>query len=43
LVKLNFLNDEDVTNFLSRQYGVPRSLSPWSIPRMSSPWTISSS
>src|SRR5246127_1053377 len=23
LVKLNFLNDEDVTNFLSRQYGVP--------------------
>jgi type IV pilus assembly protein PilB len=23
LVKLNFLTDEDVTNFLSRQYGVP--------------------
>jgi type IV pilus assembly protein PilB len=23
LVKLNFLSDEDVTNFLSRQYGVP--------------------
>ena len=23
LVKLGFLNDEDVTNFLSRQYGVP--------------------
>src|SRR5437016_12818661 len=23
LVKLNFLADEDVTNFLSRQYGVP--------------------
>ncbi len=23
LVKLNFLNDENVTNFLSRQYGVP--------------------
>ena len=23
LVKLGFLSDEDVTNFLSRQYGVP--------------------
>ena len=23
LVKLGFLTDEDVTNFLSRQYGVP--------------------
>jgi len=23
LVKLNFLSDEDVTNFLSKQYGVP--------------------
>src|SRR5436309_14794494 len=23
LVKLNFLTDEDVSNFLSRQYGVP--------------------
>src|SRR3954469_3041143 len=23
LVKLNYLSDEDVTNFLSRQYGVP--------------------
>ena len=23
LVKLSFLTDEDVTNFLSRQYGVP--------------------
>src|SRR3954451_13252573 len=23
LVKLGFLNDEDVTNFLSKQYGVP--------------------
>src|SRR5215468_2325206 len=23
LVKLNFLSEEDVTNFLSRQYGVP--------------------